>query len=117
MYSPVVLEHAEHPRNQGDLANATITVDVTNPVCGDELRLAVIIDEGRITDAKFRTRGCKAAIASSSLLTELMIGRTIEQIRSITADQISAALGGLPSSTRHGSQLAEDALDAVLDRL
>jgi nitrogen fixation protein NifU and related proteins len=117
MYSAVVLEHCEHPRNQGDLPDATHTVDVSNPVCGDEMRLAVRIEDGRIAAARFQTRGCKAAIASASLLTELMAGKTIVEIRGITAEQISNALGGLPAATRHGSQLAEDAVDALLDQL
>ena len=89
MYSAVVLEHCEHPRNTGDLPDATNTVDVTNPICGDDLRLAVRIENGRIAAARFRTRGCKAAVASASLLTELIIGKTIEEIRDITAEQIS----------------------------
>jgi nitrogen fixation NifU-like protein len=117
MYSAVVLDHSEHPRNVGDLPNATNTVDVTNPICGDELRLAVRIENGRIAAARFRTRGCKAAVASASLLTELMVGKTIEEIRGITAEQISQALGGLPAATRHGSQLAEDALDEILEQI
>jgi nitrogen fixation NifU-like protein len=117
MYSAVVLEHCEHPRNSGDLSDATHTVNVTNPVCGDDLRLAVRIEDGRVAAARFRTRGCKAAVASASLLTELIIGKTIEEIRGITAEQISEALGGLPTATRHGSQLAEDALDEILEQL
>src|SRR6185437_12469768 len=103
MYSPAVLDHCQHPRNEGELPNETAHVDVTNPVCGDEMRLAVRIEGGRVAAAKFITRGCKAAIASSSLLTELMTGKTLNEIRSITAEQISDALGGLPSATRHGS--------------
>ncbi len=117
MYSAAVLEHSAHPRNFGELPDATNTVDVTNPVCGDELRLAVRIVDGRIAAARFHSRGCKAAIASASLLTELMAGKTIDEIRGITAEQISQALGGLPAATRHGSQLAEDAVDALLDQL
>jgi nitrogen fixation NifU-like protein len=117
MYSAVVLEHCEHPRNVGDLADATNTVNITNPVCGDELRLAVRIADGRVAAARFRIRGCKAAIASASLLTELIVGKTIAEIHGITAEQISQALGGLPAATRHGSQLAEDALDQILDQL
>src|ERR1700688_4255980 len=117
MYSAVVLEHSEHPRNLGDLPDATNTVNVTNPVCGDELRLAVRIADGRAGAARFRIHGCKAAIASASLLTELILGKTIEEIRAITAEQISQALGGLPAATRYGSQLAEDALDEILEQL
>jgi nitrogen fixation NifU-like protein len=117
MHSREVLDHFQNPRNQGDLADATASVNVTNPVCGDELRLAVRVENGRITAVKFRARGCQAAMACSSLVTEMIAGKTIAEIRGITAEQISAALGGLPPATRHGSQLAEDALDAVLDEL
>jgi nitrogen fixation NifU-like protein len=117
MYSPAVLDHFAHPRNLGDLPDATAKVEVSNPVCGDELSLAVRVADGRIAAARFRTRGCKAAVACASLLTELLVGKTVEEIRDITAEQISQALGGLPPATRHGSQLAEDALDALLDRL
>ena len=117
MHGPAVLDHAQHPRNQGDLPDATATVEVTNPVCGDELKLAVCVVDGRVTAAKFRARGCQAAMACSSVLTEMIAGKTPAQLREITAEQIAAALGGLPPATRHGSQLAEDALDAVLDRL
>ena len=117
MHSPAVLDHFQNPRNQGDLPEATATVNVTNPVCGDELRLAVQFENGRIAAAKFRARGCQAAMACSSLLTEMIVGKTLAEIRKITAEQISVALGGLPPATRHGSQLAEDALDAILDQL
>lgn len=117
MYSTAVLEHSAHPRNMGDLPDATHAVDVTNPVCGDDLHFAVRIENGRISGARFRTRGCKAAIASASLLTELIIGKSIDEIRGITAEQISQALGGLPPATRHGSQLAEDALAEILAQL
>jgi nitrogen fixation protein NifU and related proteins len=117
MYSPQVLDHFQNPRNFGDLPDATATVDVTNPVCGDDMRLAVRVENGRIAAAKFRTRGCRAAIAASSVLTELIVGKAVGDIRAITAEQISNALGGLPPATRHGSQLAEDALDAILDKL
>jgi nitrogen fixation NifU-like protein len=117
MYGPAVRDHAEHPRNQGELPDATAKVEVTNPACGDIMELAVRVEDRRIAAARFRTRGCAASIACSSLLTELLVGKTLEEIRNITADQIAQALGGLPPATRHGSQLAEDALDALIDRL
>jgi len=117
MPSREVLDHLNNPRNQGDLPGATATVHVTNPVCGDELTLAVRLAGGVISDARFRARGCPAAMACSSLLTELIVGKNLAQVRAITAQEISAALGGLPPATRHGSQLAEDALDALLDQL
>jgi nitrogen fixation protein NifU and related proteins len=117
MYPPAVLDHYQHPRNQGELPNATAKVEVSNPVCGDTLELSVRVENSRIAAARFRTRGCPPAIACSSLLTEMLVGKTISEVREITADQIATALGGLPPATRHSCQLAEDALDALLDRL
>ena len=117
MYSPAVLEHFKNPRNAGELPDATATVEVTNPACGDMMQLAVRVSGGRIADARFKTRGCVTAIACSSLLTELLRGKTLEEARRITYTQISDALGGLPPATVHGSQLAADALEAVLAAL
>jgi nitrogen fixation NifU-like protein len=117
MYSPEVQDHYKRPRNQGELPEATARVEVTNPVCGDTLQLAVRMEDGHIAAARFRTRGCPPSIACSSLLTELITGKTLPEIREITAEQISRALGVLPPATRHASQLAEDALDALLDQL
>ena len=117
MYSPEVQDHYKNPRNQGDLPDATVRVEVTNPVCGDTLRLAVRLDGGRVTAARFLTRGCPPAIACSSLLTEMLLGKSLADIREITAEQISEALGVLPPATKHASQLAEDSLDALLDKL
>jgi nitrogen fixation protein NifU and related proteins len=117
MYSPEVQDHYKRPRNQGELPDATARVEVTNPVCGDTLQLAVLFDGQHITAAKFRTRGCPPSIACSSLLTEMLLGKTIAEIRKITAAQISEALGVLPPATKHASQLAEDSLDALLDKL
>jgi nitrogen fixation NifU-like protein len=117
MYSPELQDHYKRPRNQGELPDATASVKVTNPVCGDTLELAVRVDRGRVTAARFRTHGCPPAIACSSLLTEMLLGKDLQEIGQITADQISDALGGLPPATKHASQLAEDSLDALLDKL
>jgi nitrogen fixation NifU-like protein len=117
MYSPEVQDHYKRPRNQGELADATVRVEVSNPVCGDTLELAVRVEGDRVTAARFRTRGCPPAIACSSLLTEMLMGKTIAEVREITAEQISQALGVLPPATKHASQLAEDSLDALLDKL
>lgn len=117
MHSPAVRDHAQNPRNQGELPDATASVEVSNPVCGDTLKLAVRIQDGRIVAARFRTRGCPPSIATSSVLTEMIVGKTLAEIESITAEQISEALGGLPPATKHASQLAEDALDVLLDQL
>jgi nitrogen fixation protein NifU and related proteins len=115
MFSEAVLDHFRNPRNAGELPDATARVQVTNPVCGDILELAVRIEAGRIVAARFRTRGCVTAIASNSLLTELLLGKTAAEAREITAEEISRALGGLPPATLHGSQLARDAIEAVVN--
>ena len=117
MHSPAERDHYRNPRNQGELPDATASVEVSNPVCGDTLTLAVRVEDGRITATRFRTRGCPPSIACSSVLTEMILGKTMAEIEQITAEQISQALGGLPPATKHASQLAEDALDALLDRL
>jgi nitrogen fixation NifU-like protein len=117
MYSAAVLDHFQNPRNAGTLEAASATVSVENPVCGDILELSVRMDAGRIAEARFRTRGCVTALACSSLLTELLRGKTSSEARAITSEQISDALGGLPPATLHGAQLARDAVLAVLARL
>jgi nitrogen fixation protein NifU and related proteins len=117
MYSPEVSDHYRNPRNQGELPDATAKIEVSNPVCGDTLELAVRVEDGRIAAARFRTRGCPPSIACSSLLTEMLLGKTLEEVEQITAEQVSQALGGLPPATKHASQLAEDALDVLIDRL
>lgn len=117
MYSAAVLDHFQNPRNAGTLDAATATVSVENPVCGDILELSARLHAGRIVEARFRTRGCVTAMACSSLLTELLSGKTPGEARSITAEQISEALGGLPQATLHGAQLARDAVVALLAKL
>jgi nitrogen fixation NifU-like protein len=117
MYSPAVLDHFQNPRNAGALENATATVEVSNPVCGDVLRLAARVVEGCIADVRFQARGCVTAIACGSLLTELIRGRRLDDLRNITPETLSTALGGLPPATAHSSQLACDALQALLSVL
>ena len=117
MFSPAVLDHFQKPRNAGAMDAPTATVSVENPVCGDILELAVRMEDGRIADARFKTLGCVTAMACSSLLTELLRGKTPEEARSITPERISEALGGLPPATFHGAQLACDAIDALLVKL
>lgn len=117
MFSEAVLDHFRNPRNAGELANADATVEVSNPVCGDILRLAARIQEGRIAEARFLCRGCTTSIACASLLTEQMLGKTPPELRGPTAESLSADLGGLPAATFHGAQLAIDALRALLQKL
>jgi NifU-like protein involved in Fe-S cluster formation len=117
MYSDAVLDHFQNPRNAGTLDSATAVVSVENPVCGDILELSVRTESGRITEARFRTRGCVTALACSSLLTEMLRGKSSAEAGSITVEQISEALGGLPPATSHGAQLARDAIQALLRKL
>jgi nitrogen fixation protein NifU and related proteins len=117
MYSAAVLDHFENPRNAGILNPATATISVENPVCGDILELSVRMDAGRVADARFRTRGCVTAMACSSLLTELLRGKTLSEARAITPDQMSEALGGLPPATFHAAQLARDAVQAIIAKV
>jgi nitrogen fixation protein NifU and related proteins len=117
MFSEAVLDHFRNPRNAGELACATAVVEVTNPVCGDILKLFARFESGRIVEARFLCRGCTTAIACASFLTEQLRAVTLAEARAITADSLSSALGGLPRATFHGAQLAADALAALLQKL
>jgi len=117
MYSEPVLEHFRNPRNVGRLENASAVVQASNPVCGDVLELAARVEEGRISEARFLCRGCTASIACGSWLTEWVTGKSLAETRSLTAEEISAALGGLPPATFHGAQLAGEALRLLGEKL
>ena len=117
MFSPAVLDYFEHPRNAGDLADPTTVVEVRNPVCGDVLRLAIRMEGGRVVAARFRARGCVTSMACSSLLTELLMGRSPSEIAQITAEAIAQRLGGLEPATHHGAALARDAVEAIVSAL
>ena len=117
MYSSQVLDHFEHPRNAGALADADASARIENPACGDVLELAVKIAEGRIAEIRFRAKGCVAAMACGSALTELVIGKTVDEARKLSRDELVRAVGGLPTASSHASHLAMDTLAAVLDKL
>ena len=117
MFSEAVLDHFRNPRNAGELPGATAVVEVTNPVCGDVLKLFARLESGRIAEARFLCRGCTTAIACASLLTERLSNITPAEARAISADSLSESLGGLPQATFHGAQLAADAVTALLQRL
>jgi len=117
MFSPAVLDHFEHPRNAGSLANPTVQVEVTNPVCGDILHLAARMDGQRFAEVRFLCRGCTTSIACASLLTEKMQGQSVQSVQGVTAERLSEELGKLPTATFHGAQLAIDALHALQARL
>jgi nitrogen fixation NifU-like protein len=117
MFTDAVLDHFRNPRNAGELPEADAVVEVSNPVCGDILRLAVRWKDGRVAETRFLCRGCTTAIACASQLTELLPGRTLEECQLLTPESIAEALGGLPPATFHGAQLAADALRALLQKL
>ncbi|HUJ29929.1 MAG TPA: iron-sulfur cluster assembly scaffold protein [Candidatus Acidoferrum sp.] len=117
MYTDAVLDHFRNPHNAGDLLDATAAVEVTNPVCGDVLRLAVRVSAGKVVEARFKAQGCVAAIASGSMLTDLLVGSSLAEARGLTPQQISDGLGGLPPTTFHAAQLCCDAVTQVLKKL
>ena len=113
-YSEKLLDYFQNPRCVGELADATGVAEVSNPVCGDVMKLWVRVEGGRIADAKFKAQGCSAAIATSSYATEMIIGRDVDDARSITKEEIAQELGGLPASKIHCSVLACDAIKEAL---
>ena len=117
MFSEAVLDHFQSPRNVGKLPNATASVEVTNPVCGDVLHLAARVENGRIAEARFLCQGCTTAIACASLLTVKLADTSLSEARAITAESISSQLGELPPATMHAAQLAADALAALLAKI
>jgi nitrogen fixation NifU-like protein len=114
-YTEKVMDHFANPRNVGSIDNPDGIGKVGNPVCGDLMELTIKVEEDRIVDVRFRTFGCGAAIATSSILTEMVKGKTIKEALEITAEHVAAALGGLPPKKLHCSNLGADALKAAID--
>lgn len=115
MYTEAVMDHFSNPRNVGEINDADGVGEAGNPVCGDIMRIYVKIEDQRIVDIKFKTFGCGAAIATSSILTEMVKGKTIAEAEKITNRAVAEALGGLPPHKMHCSNLAADALHKALD--
>jgi len=114
-YSEKVMDHFMNPRNVGEIESADGVGEVGNPACGDMMRLYLKIDDGFVSDAKFRTFGCGAAIASSSMLTEMIKGKSVDEARAITNQHVADALDGLPAVKIHCSVMAEQAVKSALD--
>ena len=114
-YSEKVMEHFMNPRNVGEIPDADGIGSVGNPVCGDIMKMYIKVQDGVITDAKFKTFGCGAAIATSSIATELIKGKTIDEALALTNKAVAEALGGLPAVKMHCSVLAEEAVQAAID--
>ncbi|MDD5627184.1 MAG: Fe-S cluster assembly scaffold protein NifU [Patescibacteria group bacterium] len=115
MYSKKVLDHFQNPRNQGKIENPDGVGQVGNPVCGDIMKVYIKVKDNKISDIKFETLGCGAAIATSSMITELARGKTLEEAVKISRQDIANELGGLPAVKMHCSNLAADALKKAIE--
>jgi nitrogen fixation NifU-like protein len=115
MYSQKVMEHFKNPRNMGEIPDADGVGTVGNPVCGDLMTIYIKVKDNRLEDIKFKTFGCGSAIATSSMITELAKGKTLEEGMKITRGNVADELGGLPPVKMHCSNLAADALHAAIE--
>ena len=115
LYSEKVMEHFKNPRNVGEIENPDGVGRVGNPVCGDVMELYIKVNDATIVDAKFKTFGCGAAIATSSIVTEMVKGKSIEEALKISNKAVAEALDGLPPVKIHCSVLAEDALKSAIE--
>jgi len=115
LYNPTVMDHFMNPRNMGDIKDADGVGEVGAAACGDIMKISLKIKDGKIEDARFKTFGCGSAIASSSMATELIKGRTVDEALNFSNQEVVTALGGLPPVKIHCSVLAEEALKAALE--
>jgi nitrogen fixation NifU-like protein len=115
MYNPTVLDHFENPRNTGEIADADGVGQVGNPSCGDVMRLYIRVTDGRLSEVKYKTFGCAAAIACSSRASEMVLGRTLEEAAALTREEVAEALDGLPPEKIACSNLAPDAIRAAIE--
>ena len=117
MYSPQLLDHFQNPRNAGGVHNPDASAQIENPACGDILKLSIRVADGRIAEIRFRAKGCVPAMACASLLTELVLGRPLEDARNLRREELVLKIGGLPEASIHASHLALDAWAALLKQL
>lgn len=115
MYSEKVMEHFGNPRNIGEIEDADGVGEVGNPVCGDMMSFYIKVIDDKITDIKFKTFGCVAAIAVSSMVTEMALGKTLEEAKKITKQSVAESLDGLPKEKMHCSNLGADALAKAIE--
>jgi nitrogen fixation NifU-like protein len=114
MYSQRLLEHFRTPRNAGELGPPALSVDVTNPACGDLMRLSVRFEDAVVAEARYQAKGCTASLAAGSVLTEWLVGKTRAELAALTSAVIEGALGGLAAESRHAAALCVDAVRALL---
>ncbi len=117
MYSAQVLDHFQNPRNAGEIPSPDAEAEISNPVCGDVLRLSLKVSSGSITEIRFKAKGCVPSMACGSALTELVWGKSVSDARTLKREDIIAALGGLPQASTHAAQLAVDTLTAALRQI
>jgi nitrogen fixation NifU-like protein len=115
MYSDKVIEHFQNPRNVGEIVDSDGVGKVGSPVCGDMMEVYIKVKDGRLEDVKYKTFGCGAAVASGSMGTEMVKGKTIEEAMKITNMQVAEALDGLPEEKLHCSNLAADGIRAAIE--
>jgi nitrogen fixation protein NifU and related proteins len=115
MYTDLVMDHFSNPRNVGEVDDADGAGQIGNPVCGDVMRMTIKVEADHITDVKFKTFGCGAAVATSSMVTEMVMGKTLDEAAEISNRAVAEALGGLPAQKMHCSNLAADALHLAIE--
>jgi len=116
MYPEKLLDHFQHPRNVGELGPPGVVVEVTNPACGDILRLSARFEEGRVAEVRYKVRGCTASIAAGSALTEWMAGKTRAALAAFEGSVVDRAVGGLPPESGHAAALCADGLRILLKK-
>jgi nitrogen fixation protein NifU and related proteins len=116
-YSATFKDHLAHPRNAGELPEASVIAEQSNPVCGDRLRLALIVHDDRIEAARYLAYGCPPTLVCGSILTELITGKTTAEAKRLTRNDLLDAIGGLPSRKHHAAALAIEALNAAVSQL
>lgn len=115
MYSDLVMDHFRNPRNMGVIEDADGVGEVGNPTCGDMMRITIKVKDDRLEDVKFQTLGCGAAVATSSMVTEMAIGKTLDEADEISNKSVAESLGGLPPAKMHCSNLAADGLHKAIE--
>jgi nitrogen fixation protein NifU and related proteins len=115
VYSEAVMDHFRNPRNMGVIEDADGVGEVGNPTCGDMMRITIKVKDDRLEDVKFQTLGCGAAVATSSMVTEMAIGKTIDEAEDISNKSVAESLGGLPPAKMHCSNLAADGLHKAIE--
>jgi nitrogen fixation NifU-like protein len=115
MYSDIVMEHFSNPRNIGEIEDADGVGEVGNPVCGDMMSFYIKVEDDKISDIKYKTFGCVAAIAVSSIVSEMAMGKTLDEVKTITKQSVAKSLDGLPKEKMHCSNLGADALAKAIE--